>query len=128
MPVMSLTTANFRREVLESDRPVIVDFYADWCGPCKQIAPAMEALSHASEGRVQFAKVDIEAAHPEIARAYNVSSIPAVLRFEDGEVTNWSIGAKPIYLLEKELRLTTRGVGGERIRNSDFLSRLLGRP
>ncbi len=127
MPVITLTTANFRREVLESDRPVIVDFYADWCGPCKQIAPAMEAMSNAWEGRVHFAKVDIDA-HPEIARAYNISSIPAVLRFEDGEVTNWSLGAKPIYLLEKELRLTTRGVGGEKIRNGNFLSRLLGRP
>lgn len=127
VPVITLTTANFRREVLESDRPVIVDFYADWCGPCKQIAPAMEAMSNAWEGRVHFAKVDIDA-HPEIARAYNISSIPAVLRFEDGEVTNWSLGAKPIYLLEKELRLTTRGVGGEKIRNGNFLSRLLGRP
>src|ERR671910_727399 len=111
MPILILTAANFRREVLESDRPVIVDFYADWCGPCKQIAPAMEALSEKWEGVIRFAQVDIEA-YPEIARAYNISSIPAVLRFEDGEVTNWCIGAKPIYLMEKELRLTKRGVGG----------------
>ena len=108
MPVMTLTTSNFRREVLESEIPVIVDFYADWCGPCKQIAPALEALSEKWDGRVHFAQVDIDA-HPEIARGYNISSIPAVLPFENGEVTNWSLGAKPIYLMEKELRLTMRG-------------------
>lgn len=74
MPVLTLTTANFRREVIDNAGPVIVDFYADWCGPCKQIAPAMEALSEKWEGQVRFAKVDIEA-HPEIARGYNISSI-----------------------------------------------------
>ena len=61
MPVLTLTTANFRREVIDNAGPVIVDFYADWCGPCKQIAPAMEALSGKWEGYVRFAKVDIEA-------------------------------------------------------------------
>ncbi|MDQ3217987.1 MAG: thioredoxin domain-containing protein, partial [Actinomycetota bacterium] len=85
MPVVTLSTANFRREVIDNAGPVIVDFYADWCGPCKQIAPAMEVLSEKWEGQVRFAKVDIET-HPEIARGYNISSIPAVLRFEDGEV------------------------------------------
>ena len=108
MSVVTLTKSNFRSEVLESERPVVVDFYADWCGPCKQIAPAFEALSEQWEGRVIFARVDIET-WPEIARAYNISSIPAILRFETGEVTNWSIGAKPVHLLEKELRLTKRG-------------------
>jgi thioredoxin 1 len=124
MPVMTLTTTNFRREVLESDRPVIVDFYADWCGPCKQIAPALEALSEKWDGQIRFAQVDIDA-HPKIARGYNISSIPAVLRFEDGEVTNWSLGAKPPYLMEKELRLTKRGVAGGT--DSGLLARLFGR-
>lgn len=126
MAVVGLTTSNFRREVLESDAPVIVDFYADWCGPCKQIAPAMEALSEKWEGMVRFAKVDIEA-YPEIARGYNISSIPAVLRFENGEVANWCLGAKPAHLMESELRLTGRGVGGKRDSGGGFLSRLFGR-
>lgn len=126
MPVVTVTTSNFRQEVLDSSRPVIVDFYADWCGPCKQIAPAMEALSEKWEGRVRFAKVDIDA-HPEIARGYNISSIPAVLRFENGEVTNWCLGAKPAYLMETELRLTERGVGGKDP-NNGLLARLLRRP
>lgn len=125
MAVVTVTTSNFRREVLESDAPVIVDFYADWCGPCKQITPAMEALSEKWEGMVRFAKVDIDA-HPEIARGYNISSIPAVLRFEKGEVTNWCLGAKPAHVMESELRLTKRGVGGKRDSSRGLLGRLFG--
>lgn len=126
MPVVPVTTSNFRREVLESDVPVIVDFYADWCGPCKQIAPALEALSEKWNGQVRFAQVDIEA-QPELARAYNISSIPAVLRFEGGEVTSWCLGAKPAYLMEKELRLTARGVRAQPGSKRDLLTRLFGR-
>ena len=126
MSVLTLTTSNFRREVLESDRPIVVDFHADWCGPCKQVAPAMEALSVKWDGAIRFGKVDVDA-EPEIARAYNISSIPAVLRFQDGEVTNWCLGAKPVYLMEKELRLTERGVRGQREANRSLLDRLFGR-
>lgn len=126
MPILSATTSNFRSVVLESDLPVIVDFYADWCGPCKQIAPAMEALAEKWAGRINFVKVDIDA-QPEIARGYNISSIPAVLRFEGGEVSHWCLGAKPAYLLEKELRLTERGVGREKGSRGGFLARVFGR-
>jgi thioredoxin 1 len=126
MAIVELTESNFREEVLGSESPVIVDFYADWCGPCKQIAPAMEALSERWEGMVRFAKVDIEA-HPTIAAGYNISSIPAVLRFEEGAVTNWCLGAKPIHAIERELRLTPRGVGGKRDGSRGVLSRFLGR-
>jgi thioredoxin 1 len=125
MPIVDLTESNFRKEVLESDFPVIVDFYADWCGPCKQIAPAMEALSEKWAGMVRFAKVDIDA-YPEIASGYNISSIPAVLRFEQGAVTNWCLGAKPAHAIERELRLTERGVKGSRA-GGGLLGRLLGR-
>jgi thioredoxin 1 len=124
MSVLTLTSSNFRREALESDRPTIVDFHADWCGPCRQIAPVMEALSVKWEGEVRFARVDVDA-EPEIARAYNISSIPAVLRFEDGEVTNWCLGAKPIHLMERELRLTSRGVRGKD--STGLLARFFGR-
>ncbi|MDQ3962892.1 MAG: thioredoxin [Actinomycetota bacterium] len=126
MAVVTLTTSNFRQEVLQSEFPVIVDFYADWCGPCKQIAPAMEALSEKWDGMVRFAKVDIDA-HPEIARGYNISSIPAVLRFENGEVTNWCLGAKAAHVMESELRLTRRGVGGRDDSSGGLLRRLFGR-
>jgi thioredoxin 1 len=126
MSVLTLTTTNFRRDVLESDLPVIVDFYADWCGPCRQIAPAMEALSQKWVGQVRFGKVDVDA-QPEIARAYNISSIPAVLRFEKGEVSNWCLGAKPVHLMEKELRLTARGVRANKDQQKGFIARLFGR-
>ena len=126
MAIVDLTESNFRTEVLESDSPVIVDFYADWCGPCKQIAPAMEALSEKWEGLVRFAKVDIDA-HPAIASGYNISSIPAVLRFEEGAVTNWCLGAKPAHAIERELRLTARGVERKRDPGRGLLSRFLGR-
>lgn len=126
MKVKSLNKDEFMEEVLESELPVVVDFYADWCGPCKQIAPAVEALAEKWDGRVRFFKVDIEA-QKEIANAYNISSIPAVLRFEQGKVTNWSLGAKPAHLLEKEMRLTERGVALGTDGNRGFLSRLLGR-
>jgi thioredoxin 1 len=126
MSVLTLTTSNFRREVLASDRPVVVDFHADWCGPCRQIAPAIKALSEKWDGEVRFGKVDIDA-QPEIARAYNISSIPAVLRFEEGEVTNWCLGAKPVYLLEKELRLTPKGVRARGESGGGLFGRLFGR-
>ena len=125
MSILTLTSSNFRREALESDRPMIIDFHADWCGPCRQIAPVMEALSVKWEGEVRFARVDVDA-EPEIARAYNISSIPAVLRFEDGEVTNWCLGAKPTHLMEKELRLTVRGLRGKDS-NKGLLARMFGR-
>jgi thioredoxin-like negative regulator of GroEL len=70
--------------------------------------------------------VDIDS-HPEIAMAYNISSIPAVLRFEQGEVTNWCIGAKPIHLIKNELRLTKRGVGEGGKREGGLLGRIFGR-
>jgi thioredoxin 1 len=92
----------------------------------QQIAPAIEALSEKWEGEVRFGKVDVDA-QPEIARAYNISSIPAVLRFEDGEVTNWCLGAKPVYLLEKELRLARKGVRARGESGGGLFGRLFGR-
>lgn len=126
MGLRSLDKDEFVQEVLHSELPVVIDFYADWCGPCKQIAPTIEALADKWQGKVRFFKVDIEE-QTEIARAYNISSIPAVLRFEKGEVTNWSLGAKPAHLLEKEMRLTQRGVANQPGDKRGFMSRLLGR-
>jgi thioredoxin 1 len=105
--VTDVTSNTFRQHVLESPTPVVVDFYADWCGPCKQISPAVEALSEKWAEKVRFAKVDIDA-NKDVAQAYRISSIPAVLLFDAGEVRAWSIGVKPGYVIERELGLAKR--------------------
>lgn len=107
MAVHQVTSRSFRRDVLESDVPVVVDFHADWCGPCHQIAPLLERLSEEWEGQVRFVKLDIDR-NTDVARAYRISSIPAVLLFEEGKPRAWSLGAKPGYLIERELGLAKR--------------------
>ena len=102
--IEEVTTETFAERVARSDVPVVVDFYADWCQPCHQIAPALETLALQHAGSVRFGKVNIDE-QPELAAAYRVSSIPAVLRFDSGVPTAWSLGPKPVYLLEKELKL-----------------------
>ncbi len=102
--VTQVTTEDFRREVLESDRPVVVDFYADWCVPCRQLGPEMEALSETWEGRVRFAKLDVDRA-AELAQQYGVLSIPTVLLFEEGKVKARTTGAKPGSQIAHELGL-----------------------
>lgn len=123
MAVREVSSGTFRRDVLESDIPVVADFHAEWCGPCHQIAPMLEQLSEEWEGRVRFVKVDIDR-NPDVARAYRISSIPAVLLFEGGEPRAWSLGAKPGYVIERELGLAKRR---RKEKRGGLLSRLRGR-
>jgi thioredoxin 1 len=89
---IEINAANFQSEVLDSGHPVIVDFYAEWCGPCKMIAPALEEIAREQQDKVKIAKVNIDE-QAELAQRYNIQSLPTLLYFQNGEVVNRLIGA-----------------------------------
>lgn len=93
MSVIKITTENFEQEVLQSEKPVLVDFYADWCGPCKMMAPVIEEISNEiTDAKVGKLNIDEEM---EIAQKYGVMSIPTFIVFKDGEAVKKDLGAKP---------------------------------
>jgi thioredoxin 1 len=94
MATVKVTDASFARDVLESDIPVLVDFWADWCGPCKMIAPALEEISGELAGRVKIAKIDIME-NTEIAAQMGVQSIPLLVLFKAGKPVAQKLGAAP---------------------------------
>lgn len=99
---LELTDSNFQNEVLNSDQPVLVDFWAAWCGPCRAIAPAIEQLADDFEGRAKVGKVDVDQ-NQQTAMQYNVRSIPTLLFFKDGEVVDQLVGAAPKKVLAEKL-------------------------
>ena len=102
MPTMKTTDADFAADVLASDLPVLVDFWAEWCGPCKAIGPALEEISEAMGDKVTIAKLNIDE-NPSTPQTYHVRGIPTLLIFRNGEVAAEKIGAMPKSALEQWL-------------------------
>ena len=94
MATVAATDATFDAIVKESNLPVVVDFWAEWCGPCKQIGPALEELSTEMEGKIKVVKVDVDS-NPSAAAALGVRGIPALFLFKDGQVISNKTGAAP---------------------------------
>jgi thioredoxin 1 len=91
---LELTSANFETEVIKSELPVLVDFWATWCGPCRMIAPIVEELAQSYQGKAKIAKLDVDS-NQDVAMKYKILSIPNVLFFKNGKIVDQIIGAVP---------------------------------
>lgn len=100
----AVTEDTFELEVLSSDKPVIVDFWAEWCGPCHAVSPVLERIAAEREDELKLVKVNIDE-QPELAQRFGIASIPTMILFEDGEPKKAAIGAQPKGALERQLGL-----------------------
>ena len=100
--VLNLSSSNFSAEVLQSPVPVLVDFWAEWCGPCRMVAPIIDALAEDYDGKVKIAKLNVDE-NPDISRRFNIRSIPTLLLFKDGELKETAVGLRPKPQLEQLL-------------------------
>ena len=98
---LEITDANFN-EIIQSEKPVLVDFWAEWCGPCRMIAPIVEELAIAYEGKVVVGKVDVDS-NPQVSAKFGIRSIPTLLVFKNGEVVDKQIGAVGKSILAEKL-------------------------
>lgn len=100
---MKFDSTNFQSEVLESELPVLVDFYADWCGPCKMMAPLVEKMAVQYEGKMKIGKLDVEESM-DIAQRYRVMNIPTFIFFKNGEVVETHVGGMNAAALEAKIQ------------------------
>ncbi len=104
MSILTCDSKNFHEIVLQSDIPVLVDFYADWCGPCKMMAPILEELSQEFEGKIKIVKINVDS-NPNLSSEYGVMSIPNMIFFENGNQKENIVGARSKQDLIKQLGL-----------------------
>ena len=93
MSVIKLTKDNFEEEVMKSDKPVLIDFYATWCGPCRMVSPIVDEIAEETSDS-KICKIDVDE-EPELVQTFGISSIPTLVVIKDGKVANMSVGAKP---------------------------------
>lgn len=105
--------ASFQREVLDSTVPVVVDFWAAWCGPCRTVAPEVEALAKQYGPAIKVVKVDVDA-NQSVAARYGIRGIPTIGLFEAGQLTKQAVGARPRHAIESELQLARFAVSGKK--------------
>ncbi|MDI6604145.1 MAG: thioredoxin [Thermoanaerobacteraceae bacterium] len=94
MSITEITNQNFEKEVLNSNIPVVVDFWAEWCGPCRMVSPIIDELAHDYEGKVKVGKINVDKKN-ELAMKFKVMSIPTIIIFKDGKIVEKIVGAKP---------------------------------
>ena len=114
MAIKTATDATFEAEVLQNDRPVVVDFWAAWCGPCKLVAPEMEKIAAKYEGAIDVVKVDVDA-NPGLSRAFNIMSIPTIAFFAPGKQPMGVVGFRPMEQLETQFGLASFPKIGEAV-------------
>lgn len=100
MAEIIISESNFKEEVLDSDKPVLVDFWATWCGPCRMLAPTIAKIAEEQEGKIKVCKVDVDEC-PMLAARYGISSIPTLMVFEGGQVKTSSVGVQSKPMIER---------------------------